>query len=323
MSGTRAAPALASGAIDLRPLFAPRSVAVVGASPRGWIAETVRDNLRVMGSETRCHFVNPKYDELYGQPCYPSLAALPERPDIAVVALNPLRAAMVTRDAAAAGVPAVIIPGGGVVEGGEAAAAMQREVEAIARDHGLALVGPNCMGVIDLTANSATYIGDVSPYLPRGGVAGIAQSGSVTDAFVHSGSRVGFSRIISCGSEVVLDVCDYLAFCLDDPETTSVILFVEGFKRPERFLALADRALELGKPIMAVKVGRSDQAQAAAVAHSGTLAGETRVTDAALDAAGVIRCHDLDELLETAELVEGIRRTGRGIGRGRTGVVTV
>jgi acetate---CoA ligase (ADP-forming) len=313
----------ATGAIDLRPLFAPRSIAVVGASPRSWIAETVRDNLRVMESATRCHFVNPKYDELYGQPCYPSLEALPERPDIAVVAINPLRAASVTLAAAAAGIPAVVIPGGGVVEGGEAAAQMQLDVAAIAREHGIALLGPNCMGVIDFTSNSATYIGDVSPYLPRGGVAGIAQSGSVTDAFVHSGNRVGFSRIISCGSEVVLDVCDYLAYCLDDPETTSVILFVEGFKRPERFLALADKALEMGKPIMAVKVGRSDQAQAAAMAHSGSLAGETRVTDAALDAAGVIRCADLDELLETAELVEGMRRTGRSVGRGRTGVVTV
>ncbi|MEJ7696129.1 MAG: hypothetical protein WKF78_05775 [Candidatus Limnocylindrales bacterium] len=111
----------------------------------------------------------------------------------------------------------------------------------------------------------------MSAYLPRRGVAGTAQSGSVTDAFVHSGSRVGFSRIISCGPEVVLDVCDYLAYCLDDPETTSVIPFVEGFKRPERFLALADRALHLAKPI---KVGRSHQAQAAAMAHSGSLAGD-------------------------------------------------
>ena len=123
----------AAPAFDLRPLFAPRSIAIVGASPRGWIAETVRDNLRVMGSETRCHFVNPKYDEMLGQPCYPSLAALPERPDIALVALNPLRAASITQDAATAGVPVVIIPGGGVVEGGEAAAAMQREVADIAR----------------------------------------------------------------------------------------------------------------------------------------------------------------------------------------------
>jgi acyl-CoA synthetase (NDP forming) len=145
----------------------------------------------------------------------------------------------------------------------------------------------------------------------------------VTDAFIHSGSRVGFSRIISCGSEVAVDLCDYLAYCLDDPETSSVILFLEGFRRPERFLALADRALELGKPIMAVKVGSSEQAQAATIAHSGSLAGEARVTEAALDAAGVIRCRDLDELLETAELVEGMRRTGRTVGRGRTGVVTV
>jgi acetate---CoA ligase (ADP-forming) len=312
-----------TGVIDLRPLFAPRSVAVVGASPRSWIAETVRENLRVMGSATRCHFVNPKYQELHGQPCYPDLDALPERPDLAILAVGMTRAASMTEAAATAGVPAVIIPGGGVVEGGEGAAAMQADVARIAREHRLALVGPNCMGVIDLVTNSATYIGDVSPYLPRGGVAGIAQSGSVTDAFVHSGSRVGFSRIISCGSEVVLDVCDYLAYCLDDPETRSVILFVEGFKRPERFLALADRALELGKTIMAVKVGRSEQARVAAIAHSGSLAGEARVTDAALDAAGVIVCSDLDQLLETAELVEGTRRTGRAVGRGRTGVVTV
>ena len=276
-----------------------------------------------MKSATRCHFVNPRYDELYGQPCYPSLDALPEIPDTVLVALNPLRAAAVTEEAALAGVPSVIIPGGGVVEGGEAAAQMQRDVREIAIRHGIALLGPNCMGMIDLTTNAATYIGDVNPWLPRGGVAGIAQSGSVTDAFIHSGSRIGFSRVIGCGSEVVLDACDFLAYCLDDPETHSVILFMEGFKRPERFLALADHALELGKPIMVVKVGRSPQAQAAAVAHSGSLAGEDRATDAALRAAGVIRCDDLDELLETAELVAGCRRLGRSVGRGRTGVVTV
>ncbi|MEO5941308.1 MAG: acetate--CoA ligase family protein [Candidatus Limnocylindrales bacterium] len=309
--------------IDLRPLFAPRSIAIVGASARGGIAQTVRNNLRVLDSATRCHFVNPRYDELDGQPCHPSIADLPEVPDIVLVAVNPLRAAAVVADAAAAGVPSVIIPGGGVVEGGAAAAAMQREVRALAIRHGIALLGPNCMGLVDLTTNSATYIGDVNPWLPRGGVMGIAQSGSVTDAFLHSGNRIGFSRIVGCGSEVVLDVCDFLATAIDDDETEAVILFVEGFKRPERFLALADRAREIGKPVMAVKVGRSRQAQAAALAHSGSLAGETRATDAALAAAGVIVCADLDALLETAELVAGCRRMGRRVGRGRTGVVTV
>ena len=122
-------------------------------------------------------------------------------------------------------------------------------------------------------------------------------------------------RSCRCGAEVVLDLCDYLAYCLDDPETHAVMLFVEGFKRPERFLALADHALAIGKPILAVKVGRCDQAQDAAIAHSGSLAGEDRVTDAALDAAGVIRCADLDELLEAAELVAGARAAGAAVAR--------
>ena len=317
-----------AASIDLRPLFAPRSIAVVGASPRGWLGTTVRDNLLLMHSETRCHFVNPRYTEVDGSPCWPSLDDLPERPDTVILAVNPLRAARFTQDAADAGVPSLVIPGGGVVEGGEAAAQMQREVAAIAIRHRMALLGPNCMGMVDWTTNSTNYIGDVNPWLPRGHVAALAQSGSVTDAFIHSpGTRIGYSRIVSVGSEAVLDVCDYLSYCLDDPETHAVMLFVEGFKRPELFLALADQALAMGKPILAVKVGRSQQAQDAAVAHSGSLAGEDRVTDAAFDAAGVIRCDDLDELLEQAELVAGIgrlgRHLGRGAGRGRTGVVTV
>lgn len=308
---------------DLRALFAPESVAIVGASTRGHLARILRDNMTTMGSTARRYFVNPKYDTLLDEPCYPSLAALPERPDCVLVGLGTARAAAAVEEAALAGARSVIVPGGGIVEGGEAARQMQRDIERIAREHGLALVGPNCMGFIDFTTSSAVYIGDVNPWQPRGVVAGIAQSGSVTDAFVHAGTRIGFSRIISCGAEAMLDACDYLAYCLDDPETRAVILFLEGLKRPERFLALCDRALELGKPVAVLKVGRSAQAQAASVAHSGSLAGEDRVTTAALDAAGVIRCSDIDELLEVAELLAGCERLGRGVGRGRTGVITV
>ena len=321
---TRDVPPALAPAIDLRPLFAPRSIAVLGASPRNTIGLTLRDNLQRMGSDTACWFVNPKYGEIHGERAYPSLQALPERPDTVILAVNPLRATRFAQEAADAGVPSLVIPGGGVVEGGEAAATMQREVRDIAIRHGIALLGPNCMGMVDWTTNTTTYIGDVNPWLPRGHVAGLAQSGSVTDAFIHSpGTRIGYSRIVSVGAEVVLDLCDYLAYCLDDPETHAVMLFVEGFKRPERFLALADHALAIGKPILAVKVGRSVQAQVAAVAHSGSLAGEDRVTDAALDAAGVIRCDDLDELMEAAELIAGCGRLGRSVGDGRTGVVTV
>ena len=309
--------------IDLRALFAPQAIAIVGATPRSGIAVTVRDNLARMGSGTRAYFVNPRYESIEGTPCYPSLDALPERPDQVVLAVNPLRAAAFTAEAAAAGIRAVVIPGGGVVEGGEAALEMQRTVARVAAEHRIALLGPNCMGWVDWTTRSAGYIGDVSPWLPAGHVAGLAQSGSVSDAFIHSGTRIGFSRIVSVGAEAVLDLCDHLAYCLDDPETHAVIAFLEGFRRPERFLALADHALAIGKPILAVKVGRSAQAQAAAVAHSGNLAGEDRVTQAAFEAAGIVRCRDLDELLEAAELFAATGRLGRRVGRGRTGVVTV
>ncbi|HXG25703.1 MAG TPA: CoA-binding protein, partial [Candidatus Binatia bacterium] len=309
--------------IDLRPLYAPRSVAVLGASPRSDLARTIRDNIAKVGGETRCYFVNPKYEEIDGSPAWPDIAALPEEPDCVVVALNPLRASEVLRQAAAAGVRAAIIPGGGVVEGGEPAARMQAEVAGIAREHGIALLGPNCMGLIDLTVPAATYIDDLPGNLRRGGTAAIAQSGSVTDAFVHAGTRIGWSRIVSCGSEVTLDLCDHLAHALDDPETDSIVLFVEGLKRPERFLALADRALAEGKPVLAIKVGRSAQASAAAVAHSGSLAGDARATEAALRAAGVVLFDDLDALIEGAALVSRSRRLGRGVGQGRTGVVTV
>ncbi len=309
--------------IDLRPLFAPRSMALVGASPRNDTARMLRENIARVGGATRPYNVNPKYDEVDGGPCYPDLASLPEVPDVVVALVGPLRAAAVVREAAAAGVPAVMVPGGGVIEGGEPAARMQAEVAAIALQAGMALLGPNCMGLIDFHAPSATYIDDLPAGLRRGGTAAIAQSGSVANAFVNAGPRIGWSRIISCGSEVVLDVCDYLAACLDDPVTDSVVLFVEGFKRPERFLALADRALSMDVPVLAVKVGRSPQAQAAAVSHSGSLAGDTRATEAAMRAAGVVLCDDLDALLEAAALVSASRRLGRRVGQGRTGLVTV
>ena len=298
-------------------------MALVGASPKNDTARLLRDNIARVGAATRPYWVNPKYDLIDGERCYPDLASLPEVPDVVVAMVGPARAASVVREAAAVGAPAAIVPGGGVIEGGEIAARMQAEVAAIAVEAGMALVGPNCMGLVDMHAPSATYIDDLPAGLRRGGTAAIAQSGSVANAFVNAGPRIGWSRIISCGSEVVLDLCDYMAACLDDPVTDSIILFVEGFKRPELFLALADRALAQGVPVLAVKVGRSPQAQAAAISHSGSLAGDTRATAAALRAGGVVECDDLDALLEAAALVSASRRLGRRVGQARTALVTV
>ena len=321
--GLAAAGAAAGPRPDLRSLYAPRSVAIVGASPRSTIGPLIRDNLIALGSETTCWFVNPRHAEAWGSPVFPSLADLPGVPDLVLIAVNPLRAAEIAEEAGALGVRGLVIPGGGVVEGGPAAAAMQAAVREVAVRHGMAVLGPNCMGIVDFTTSTAIYIDELSPHLPRGGIAAIAQSGSVANAFLMSGNRTGFSRVVSSGAETVIDLCDHLAWSIDDPATHGIALFVEGFKRPERFLALADHALTLDKPIAMVKVGRSAMAGAAAIAHSGNLAGEDRAMDAAFEAAGVIRCRDLDELLETIELIDGAHRAGRRVGRGRTGLVTV
>ena len=169
------------------------------------------------------------------------------------------------------------------------------------------------MGVVDLTANSATYIGDVSPYLPRGGVAGHRPVG-LGDGRVHP---LRDRASASAGSSAAAPRSSSTSATTSRTASTtrrrrSVILFVEGFKRPERFLALADRALELGKPIMAVKVGRE---RAGPGRGRRPLAGRWRARRGSptrpSTPPGVIRCADLDELLETAELVEGMRRTGR------------
>ena len=301
-----------------------RSIAVVGASPRSWIAETVRDNLRVMGSATRCHFVNPKYEELHGQPCYPSLEALPERPDVAVVALNPLRAASVTEAAAAAGVPAVIIPGGGVVEGGEAAAAMQAEVARIAREHGLALRRAELHGRHRPRRRTARRTSATSRPTCRAA----AWPGSPSRARSPTRSSIRATGSASRGSSAAAR----------RSSSTSATTWPTASTTPRRARSSCSSRGSSGpsgsspwptaRSSWASRSWRSRSAGATRPRRPrsptpGSLAGETRVTDAALDAAGVIRCRDLDELLETAELVEGVRRTGRRVGRGRTGVVTV
>ena len=179
------------------------------------------------------------------------------------------------------------------------------------------------MGMIDRSRTARSTSATSTPWAPRGHVAGIAQSGSVTDAFIHFGTRIGFSRIIGAGSEVVLDVCDYLAYCLDDPETTRSSCSSRASSGPSGSSPWPTGRSSWASRSWPSRSAGATQAQAAAVAHSGSLAGETRATDAALAAAGVVRCTDLDALFEAAELLAGCRRTGRRVGRGRTGVVTV
>jgi len=162
---------------DLERLFAPRSIAIVGASLRSGIATTVRDNIARVGGSQPCYFVNPKYREVDGTRCYPDLAALPEVPDTVVLAVNPLRAAQFTREAADAGVRTVVIPGGGVVEGGEAAARMQAEVREIGISTGTSILGPKTP-----MARHSSACGLISSHIPCTSSSGSVASAPITSA---------------------------------------------------------------------------------------------------------------------------------------------
>ena len=201
---------------------------------------------------------------------------------------------------------------------------MQREVREIAIRHGIALLGPNCMGLVDLTTNGATYIGDVNPWLPRGGVAGIAQSGSVTDAFIHSGHA---DRLLADRRLRQRGRPRRLRLPRATPSTT---------RRPTRS-SCSSRASSGRSGSSPSPTGRSSSASRSWPSRSVGAARRRRRRSPTparwrarrgrpmppSRAAGVILCDDLDALLETAELVAGCRRLGRRVGRGRTGVVTV
>ena len=176
------------------------------------------------------------------------------------------------------------------------------------------MCGPNCVGVVNLHAQAATYSVALPSTLRRGHVGAVLQSGAVCLGIANSNRGLGFSTLISSGNEAVLDNADYIAYLADDPDTKVIIAFIEGFKSPDKFIWAAERARAAGKPLLVVKVGRSEVAQRATMAHTGSLAGADAVHDAVFRKHGVVRLDSLDELLETAELfLKAPPPAGRGV----------
>ena len=212
----------------------------------------------------------------------------------------------------------MIVPGGGFTDSGGAATDLGASLATLSDVTGISVVGPNCMGVVDLVTGAMPYIGSVPRDVRRGGVAAIAQSGAVIEALISTGGRIPFSTLVSSGSEVVTTTADYLRFFAADPETDSVLVFIEGFGDAGDVLAAAREVAEAGKTVAACFVGRSAKARDGILAHSGKLAPSARVTAAALQQAGVVLADDLDELITIGEIL-GTRRRVRGA---RTHIVT-
>jgi acetate---CoA ligase (ADP-forming) len=283
-------------------LLQPRSVAVVGASPTSFVGRVVIENLRLLDFDGPIYPVNPRYDEVLGLPCYASIDEVPAAPEAVAAAVRIDLVPGVLRAAAKGGVRAAIVPGGGFSETGETARVAQAEITEVGRDFGMAIAGPNCMGVICPGSSTALYIGSLPEHLLSGRVAVVSQSGSVIEAMVNMGPRVGFSALVSSGTEAATSSGAYLEHFAADPQTGAACVFLEGFRDPEAFIRGARAMRAAGKPLAVLQAGRSAEAAAAIAAHSGTLAGADEVVAGLLRHVGAVALDDLDEMIEIAEV---------------------
>ena len=309
--------------MDLTPLMKPNSVAVVGASPRLNRATRVIANLQRFGYAGRVFPINAKYTEILGLPCYPDLASIPEPADTVVVAIPAADVLAVLADAAARGVRGAVVLSSGFGEAGANGRARQAALERLAAERGLLICGPNCYGVFNVRLGSATFSADFGEPPRPGAVALVSQSGGFSHAIAEhlmQQRAVGLSYVVSCGNQAGLGVEDYMEFLVEDADTEVIGVFVEGFRRPAKLREVAALARARRKPIVALKVGRSENARQAMLAHTGSLAGTPEIVEALLRQSGIVQVTSLNEMLDTVTLLAAARRVTRP--RWRTVVVS-
>ncbi|HUI19016.1 MAG TPA: acetate--CoA ligase family protein [Alphaproteobacteria bacterium] len=290
--------------LPLERLMNPRSIAVVGASERAdAIGTRVIKNLRLMGYRGRIHPVNPRYGEIAGLACFPSLAAIPECPDAAFLAVPAAQGPALMDEAAACGIRAVFINANGYADGGAEGVALQRRVEAVAKAHGIALAGPNNLGLVNVHDRAAIWTPRYMGEIRQGPLALVSQSGSIAIALAEDERRIGFAYLVTTGNEAVLGVADYLGHFARDERVGVILLYLETIRNPAAFAAAAEQAIRHGKRIVALKLGSSEDGRALVQAHTGSLAGEDRLYDSFFKKLGIHRVRDLDEMLETAVML--------------------
>jgi acetate---CoA ligase (ADP-forming) len=305
----------------LTPLFKPGSVALVGASDRSAWSALIHATASSYDFDGRIYYVNPRGGEAHGQPLHTSLAALPEVPDL-VFLMIPAHAVVSTlEEAAALGVRAAEILSSGFAEVGPEGVLLQQQVAGVVRRTGMVVLGPNNLGFTNVPHRIALAPSEPGQRLRAGGIAMVSQSGNLMGQIQGLATMfdIGLSLLVSTGNEVDVTVADVIDYIVDDPDTTAIGVFVETIRDPDAFRRAAVRARKVGKPVVVLKVGRSEAAARSALAHTGALVGDDAIVDAALAGAGAIRVESLEELLATADIHARLG-TPRG---SRLGVVSI
>jgi acyl-CoA synthetase (NDP forming) len=314
---------------SLRRLLRPESVAVVGATDESTLAQTVASIFEA--DDVDAFVVNPKHETVFGRSTHPSLTDIGRPIDAVFSLLSAAGTASLAEEAADTGAGGLICVAANFAEVGGEGVVLQDRLRAAAHRGHFPVVGPNGVGYIDVIRNHELT------FLPRferrpGGVSIVAHSGALLEAVAaasHRAGGVGLNLMISAGNEAVTDMADYLEFLVDDENTKVIALALEKIRRPEAFFAAAARARRAGKPIIALKLGRTSRGQVMTQSHTGTITGDAWVYDIAFRQAGIATALEVDELVDRVQFLEQLAREkwselrGLGVLTGTGGFATM
>jgi len=295
----------------LNPLFAPRSVAVFGASDRpDSVGQIVFQNMLQCGFKGKLYPINAKNTEIQGRRAYKSIGEISEPVELVVVATPPQTVPGILEECGLQGVKAAIIITAGFGEAGSEGAALEKELVEVARRFNIRLIGPNCLGVMRPSIGlNATFNKGGSN---TGSIAFVSQSGALCTAILDwaQSNDVGFSSVVSLGSSTDVDFGEILDYLVSDPLTSSILMYIEGIRNARSFMS-ALRAAARIKPVILVKVGRHAAGSKAAMSHTASLVGADDVFDAAVSRAGVVRVKTVTQLFTAAKALScGFRPVG-------------
>ena len=286
---------------SLEKVFNPQSVAVIGASEvPGKASERRTRSLLEGGYNGDVYLINPKRSELFGRKAYPNITEIDKEVDLVMIVVAPRFLVSAVADSVKMGAKGIIIITAGLGETGEEGKKIEAEILNEAAKTGAYVIGPNCSGMFSASAEM-NFLG--VPRLKKGSISVLAQSGNVIDSLTHYARMkgVGFSKIISVGNAIGVNFHEYIEYLKDDPDTKAIMMYLEGIKEGNSLVRVVRETVKK-KPVVALKVGRSGAGARAAASHTGSLAGDDIIVDAAFRQAGIVRVSNVDELFDISEV---------------------
>ncbi len=286
----------------LHGLFCPKNIAIIGASERNHYSASLIQNLLRFGFPAEAIYpINPKYQTVFDRPCYPHVSDIPDKLDLAVFAVSRDHLLPLLNESITKGLKSALILSTGFAESDEIGRKLQNEIAALAKQHSVNLCGPNTLGYVSNQGGVALWSSPLPSHMRPGPVGALFHSSGLLNLFLNVAADrcLGFRYAIACGNEADLGMVDYMEALLDDPEVKVIVTLIESIRQPAEFCALLDRAGEIDKPVVALRVGRSAKGSRAVVSHTGNLATSGAAWQAVFRQKGIISVDNMDQMVET------------------------